>query len=46
MDLLGVTTYIVEGDEENIKLTRPLDRLLAAAILRDRRERDENRPGL
>lgn len=46
MDLLGVTTYIVEGDEENIKLTRPLDLLLAAAILRDRRERDENRTGL
>ena len=46
MDLLGVTTYIVEGDEENIKLTMPLDLLLAAAILRDRRERDENRTGL
>lgn len=46
MDLLGVTTYIVEGDEENIKLTRPLDLLLAAAILRDRRQRDENRAGL
>ncbi len=46
MDLLGVKTYIVEGDEENIKLTRPLDLLLAAAILRDRRERDENRAGL
>ncbi len=46
MDVLGVTTYIVEGDEENIKLTRPLDLLLAAAILRDRRDRNENRTGL
>lgn len=46
MDLLGVKTYIVEGDEENIKLTRPLDLLLAAAILRDRRERSENRSGI
>ena len=46
MEILGVTTYLVEGDEENIKLTRPLDLLLAAAILRDRRERNENRTGL
>ena len=46
MEILGVTTYIVEGDEENIKLTRPLDLLLAAAILRDRRNRNENRAGL
>lgn len=46
MELLGVKTYLVEGDEENIKLTRPLDLLLAAAILRDRRERNENRTGL
>lgn len=43
MEILGVTTYLVEGDEENIKLTKPLDMLLAAAILRDRRERNENR---
>jgi len=46
MDVLGVTTYIVEGDEENIKLTRPLDLLLASAILRDRRERNADRTGL
>lgn len=46
MDVLGVTTYIVEGDEENIKLTKPLDLLLAAAILRDRRERHADRSGL
>ena len=46
MDVIGVTTYLVEGDEENIKLTKPLDLLLAAAILRDRRERDEDRTGL
>lgn len=46
MDILGITTYIVEGDEENIKLTRPLDLLLAAAILQDRRERNADRAGL
>ena len=46
MDVLGVTTYVVEGDEENIKLTRPLDLLLASAILRDRRERHADRTGL
>ena len=46
MELIGVKTYVVEGDEENIKLTRPLDLLLASAILRYRRERDENRSGL
>ncbi len=46
MEVLGVTTYLVEGDEENIKLTKPLDLLLAAAILQDRRERHADRPGL
>lgn len=46
MEVLGISTFIVEGDEENIKLTRPLDMLLAAAILRDRRDRNENRTGL
>ena len=46
MDTLGVTTYIVEGDEENIKLTRPLDMMLAKAILQDRRQRNENRTGI
>ncbi|MBR5094256.1 MAG: 2-C-methyl-D-erythritol 4-phosphate cytidylyltransferase [Oscillospiraceae bacterium] len=39
MELLGVKTYIVEGDEENIKLTKPLDLILANAILRQRRAR-------
>lgn len=46
MEVLGITTYLVEGDEENIKLTKPLDLLLAAAILHDRRERNENRAGV
>lgn len=46
MEVLGVTTYLVEGDEENIKLTKPLDMLLAEAILKNRRERHENRAGL
>lgn len=38
LELLGVKTYIVEGEEENIKITRPFDMVVAAAILRDRRE--------
>ena len=46
MEVLGITTYIVEGEEENIKLTKPLDLLLAAAILKDRRERHADRSGL
>ena len=43
---INVKDALVEGDEENIKLTKPLDLLLAAAILRDRRERNENRTGV
>ena len=46
MELLGVKTRLVEGDEENIKLTKPLDFLLAAAILQDRRNRDADRSRL
>lgn len=46
MELLGVKTYLVEGDEENIKLTKPLDLMLAEAILRDRRTRDADRTRL
>ena len=46
MELLGIASFIVEGDEENIKLTRPLDFLLAAAILKDRRKRNADRTGV
>ena len=46
MSLLGYDTYVVEGEEENIKLTKPLDLLLAEAILRDRREHRADRAGL
>lgn len=46
MEVLGIPTYLIEGDEENIKLTKPLDLLLATAILHDRRERNENRTGI
>ncbi len=46
MDLIGVKTALVEGDEENIKLTKPLDLLFAEAILRERRRRDADRAGL
>lgn len=46
MSLLGYDTYVTEGDEENIKLTKPLDLLLAEAIIKDRRERRADRSGL
>ena len=38
VDLMGVKTHAVQGDEENIKITSPLDMELAAAILRARGE--------
>lgn len=40
---MGVKTYTVMGDENNIKLTTPNDVLLAAAILKDRGEYLEDR---
>lgn len=38
VDLMGVKTHAVQGDEDNIKITSPLDLELAAAILRARGE--------
>lgn len=40
VELLGVPVYLTEGDEENIKITTPLDIYLAEAILEER-ERNE-----
>ena len=31
--------FLVEGDEENLKITTPTDLILAEAILRDREDR-------
>lgn len=36
MDLMGVKTHTVEGDEDNIKLTTPRDMVVAEAILKSR----------
>lgn len=36
MELMGVKTHTVEGDEDNIKLTTPRDMVVAEAILKDR----------
>ena len=36
MEIMGVKTMTVEGDENNIKLTTPKDIILAEAILKDR----------
>ncbi len=39
VERLGKTVYLVEGDEENIKITTPIDIVLAEAILRRREGR-------
>ncbi len=38
MEAMGIKTHVVEGDENNIKLTTPRDMILAEAIIRDRGE--------
>ena len=38
VELLGKTVFLVEGDEENLKITTPLDLTVAEAILRRRGE--------
>ncbi len=39
VERLGKQVYLMEGDPENIKLTRPLDMVIAGAILKDREGR-------
>ena len=39
VELLGKVVYLTEGDEENLKITTPVDLILAEAILRAREER-------
>ena len=39
VERLGKRVYLVDGDEENLKITTPADLLLAEAILKDREER-------
>ena len=39
VELLGKAVYLTEGDEENLKITTPVDLILAEAILRAREER-------
>ena len=39
VERLGKRVYLVEGDEENLKITTPVDLILAEAILRDREDR-------
>ena len=46
MELMGVKTHTVEGDEDNIKLTTPRDMVVAEAILKDRGIVDEDRTRL
>ena len=37
---VGKQVYLLPGNPENIKITRPLDLAVAAAILRQREERN------
>lgn len=46
MELMGVKTYTVEGDEDNIKLTVPRDRDIAECIIRKRGDYYEDRTWL
>ena len=39
VELLGKQVYLVEGDEENLKLTTPIDFVVAEAILAERKTR-------
>ena len=39
VERLGKVVFLVEGDEENLKITTPVDLILAEAILQDREER-------
>ena len=36
MELMGVKTFVVEGEEQNLKLTNPADLSLAEALLREK----------
>jgi len=39
VERLGKVVFLVEGDEENLKITTPVDMILAEAILEDRKGR-------
>jgi 2-C-methyl-D-erythritol 4-phosphate cytidylyltransferase len=39
VERLGKVVYLVEGDEENLKITTPVDLILAEAVLQAREER-------
>lgn len=44
MELMGIQTHTVEGDEDNLKLTTPRDLVLAEAILKNRGNEYADRP--
>ena len=43
MDMMGVKTFVVEGEPENIKITTPSDYVTAKAIVEDRNDWNANR---
>ena len=36
---MGKVVYLIDGDEENLKITTPMDLVVAEAILAEREER-------
>ena len=38
VERLGKTVFLVDGEEENLKITTPLDLILAEAVIRAREE--------
>ena len=43
MDMMGVKTFAVEGEPENLKITTPDDLVVARAIVQNRGEWNANR---
>ena len=39
VERLGKVVYLIDGDEENLKITTPMDLVVAEAILAEREER-------
>lgn len=39
VERLGKVVFLIDGDEENLKITTPTDMILASAIVQDRKER-------
>ena len=43
MEMMGIKTFVVEGDPENIKITTPEDLVMVRAIVESRGDQNANR---